>query len=66
MSSIGSFDAQFVIVVLGFCYRSRCKHVNLCFGLVEVERDTQNEVLSDVAILNTGGSVGISGPLSEV
>ena len=60
-SSIDSFNAQFVIVslgivmpflvvTLGFCYRSRCKQVNLCYRLLNIQRDTQAEVTSDLTL----------------
>ena len=78
-NSIDSFNAQFVIltltivapiilVALGFCYRSRCTQVNLCYVMVHIHRDTQAEIASDIAMNNHSNnlSIGVAGPIPEI
>jgi len=30
-----------------YCFKSKCKNVSLCFGLVSIDRNTEDEVKSE-------------------
>jgi len=30
-----------------YCFKSKCKDVNLCFGLIKIHRNTEDEVKSE-------------------
>ena len=30
-----------------YCFRSKCQDVSLCFGLIEIHRDTESEVKAE-------------------
>ena len=33
------FGGAFILALAGFCYRSKCSNVNLCYGCIKFERD---------------------------
>jgi hypothetical protein len=37
--SIASFFFGSIAVTLSFCFKSKCKKCNICFGFIDVERD---------------------------
>ena len=50
----GSFWISFVGLVLSFlggvgvyCLKSKCKTCSICFGLIKIERDIQNEIIQE-------------------
>jgi hypothetical protein len=39
----------FATIVVRQCYSSKCSHCNICFGLINIDRDVQGEEKLDIA-----------------
>ncbi len=47
----------FILALAKAIYKSKCKSCNICFGLINVERDTENEEkIDEIALQNHGTS----------
>lgn len=47
----------FILALAKALYKSKCKSCNICFGLIAVERDTENEErIDEIALQNHGTS----------
>lgn len=46
----------FILALAKALYKSKCKSCNICFGLVNVERDTENEEKIDELQLQKNSS----------
>jgi hypothetical protein len=39
----------FATIIVKNCYNSKCKKCNICWGLINIDRDVQGEELLDIA-----------------
>jgi len=46
----------FILALAKALYKSKCRSCNICFGLINVERDTENEEKIDELQLQTHGT----------
>jgi len=45
--SLATICSGIVMLVIRTCYKSKCSHISLCKGLVDIERNVQEEVRED-------------------
>ena len=54
MNELFTFLSIIIVPVIAstclYLYKSKCQRVNLCYGLVHVERDVRGEAKSDIAL----------------
>ena len=54
MNELFTFLSIIIVPVIAstclYLYKSKCQRVNLCYGLVHVERDVRGEEKSDIAL----------------
>ena len=43
ISIICGFSITFIGLLLKYAFRSKCTHINLCWGFVNIERDAEAE-----------------------
>ena len=59
------FNSGFFITIVGiattffgvltlYCLRSKCKKCVLCYGLINIDRDIDNEIKEDIQMLEHG------------
>ena len=59
------FNSGFFITIVGitttffgvltlYCLRSKCKKCVLCYGLISIDRDIDNEIKEDIQMLEHG------------
>jgi hypothetical protein len=76
MSWIDTFDAVFFIslatIVVGafgvavkYCLKSKCEHLSLCCGLINIDRRVDLEVQEEMRALELGVKEEESGEVSE-
>jgi hypothetical protein len=47
LSSVLTTASGLVLACLGVAYKSKCKHVNLCCGLIVLKRSISTELIED-------------------
>jgi len=52
------FASGFILALAGFCYRSKCSNVNLCYGFIKFERDIAIELVEDKMMGVPSTSIG--------
>jgi hypothetical protein len=61
MNELFTFLSIIIVPVIAstclYLYKSKCQRVNLCYGLVQVERDVRGEEKSDIALDSTRTSI---------
>jgi len=40
----------FILALTRACYKSKCKNCSICFGLINIERDTEGEIKEDMEL----------------
>jgi len=45
--SLATICSGVVMLIIRTCYKSKCSHISLCKGLVDIERNVQEEVRED-------------------
>ena len=45
--TIAGLVIGFLTVSIRFCFLSKCTHCKLCYGLVDIERNAERELLED-------------------
>lgn len=57
MNELFTFLSIIIVPVVAssclYLYKSKCRSVNVCYGLIQVERDVRGEEKSDIALDNT-------------
>jgi hypothetical protein len=43
-----TFTGGFILAVLAIAYRSKCSNVNVCWGMLKIERDVEVELQEDL------------------
>jgi len=61
MNELFTFLSIIIVPVIAstclYLYKSKCNKVNLCYGLVQVERDVRGEEKSDIILDSTRTSI---------
>ena len=61
MNELFTFLSIIIVPVIAstclYLYKSKCQRVNLCYGLVQVERDVRGEEKTDIALDSTRTSI---------
>ena len=61
MNELFTFLSIIIVPVIAstclYLYKSNCQRVNLCYGLVQVDRDVRGEEKSDIALDSTRTSI---------
>ena len=61
MNELFTFLSIIIVPVIAstclYLYKSKCHKVNLCYGLVQVERDVRGEEKSDITLDSTRTSI---------
>ena len=61
MNELFTFLSIIIVPVIAstclYLYKSKCQRVNLCYGLVQVDRDVRGEEKSDIALDSTRTSI---------
>jgi len=45
--SLATICSGIVMLIIRTCYKSKCSHISLCRGLVDIERNIQAEAKDD-------------------
>ena len=57
MNELFTFLSIIIVPVVAssclYLYKSKCRNVNICYGLILVERDVRGEEKSDIVLDNT-------------
>ena len=57
MNELFTFLSIIIVPVVAstclYLYKSKCKNVKICYGLIQVERDVRGEEKSDIILENT-------------
>ena len=61
MNELFTFLSIIIVPVVAssclYLYKSKCRNVNICYGLILVERDVRGEEKSDIALDNTRSTI---------
>jgi hypothetical protein len=47
-SSVVTTASGILLACLAACYKSKCSNINLCFGMINLKRDTSIEMVEDL------------------
>ena len=45
--SLATICSGIIVLIIRTCYRSKCSHISLCRGLVEIDRNISEETKED-------------------
>ena len=45
--SLATIASGIAVLIIKTCYKSKCSHISLCKGLIEIERNVQEEIKED-------------------
>ena len=61
MNELFTFLSIIIVPVVAssclYLYKSKCRNVNICYGLILVERDVRGEEKSDIALDSTRSTI---------
>jgi hypothetical protein len=60
LSSVLTTASGLVLACLGVAYKSKCKHVNLCCGLIVLKRSISAELIEDTHLQGPCASTAIN------
>jgi len=52
--SISGLIAGFIGTTMIYCLKSKCKKCHVCYGLIEIERDIENEIIEEKMEIKNG------------
>ena len=63
--SVATLRGGGVTLAVKMCYKSKCKTCSICFGLIQIERDTAGEEKIDQEEIELGAQHPQEGPSLE-
>jgi len=51
---LATLGSGIIGLAIRYCFKSKCKNVSLCFGIISIDRNTEDEIKSEEIELRNG------------